>query len=391
LSGKRIFTLFLFSLLISCMYSCEEDIGIGDLIPPDFSGEFYPPAHQDISSSHPVLMVRNFRDFNGYDLVYDFQLFSDSWKTLIDQAADVVSGDEYTEWSVNISLNYGKRYYWRVRAKSEYSTGDWKVSTDFRIKNIFPPEPFSPRNGETLDSATPMLCIENSEGIGGKRFYDFQIYSDEALTQRIVQQVDISETTGHTCWQSTATLSSDRNYYWRVRARIGSEYSDWTSPLSFYICACNSSGGNEYAQLIIEDNIDDCDGVNQFLNGNEALGPPNASGSSESDFSGFVSLGLEGSITVDMKVCIFNGPGYDLRVFQYISKEPVEILASSCRNGTYYSLGIQECTHPFCRFDISNIPLNEIRFIKIVDRSNPIPCYSHIGADIDAIEAIHYR
>ncbi|OGL48321.1 MAG: hypothetical protein A2161_12640 [Candidatus Schekmanbacteria bacterium RBG_13_48_7] len=392
MNKKILFIAVYACMIIPFLYSCEESTGISDAIPPDFSGEFYPTAHQEISSLQPSLSVLNFKDFNGKSLKYDFQLFNDkSWKQLIDQGTDIQEGTEYTQWKINIQLQFGVRYYWRVRAKTEYSEGNWEVQSDFRVKNIFPPTLYSPIDGETMDSLTPLLCVTDSTGISGQRYYDFEVYADESLTQLKAQKQGQPEISGKTCWQVNVALSTNSHYYWRARCRIAGEQSDWSDPEYFYICACQPAGGNGYAQSVVLSDIDDCDGMNRFMNPNEALGTPNATGTTTSNFRGFVSLGLGGSITLDMKVCIRNGAGYDIRVYQYVSNEPVEVYVSSCRDGTYYSLGTEPCNHPACGFDISGIPLNEVRYIKIVDRSPTVPCYEHIGADIDAVQAIYYH
>ncbi len=147
-----------------------------------------------------------------------------------------------------------------------------------------------------------------------------------------------------------------------------------------------------------------CPATNAYLDPNQALGPPDAGneGGGKLEFHGFTSLGVNGSMTLFMGSCIQDLPGDDVRVFQSVSTEGLEVLVSQNTDGPFVSLGTVECKDGppvftgSCGFDLAGSGLNNIRVVKIIDReaqffqgaqcdnAGPSP-----GADIDAVEVIH--
>ena len=165
---------------------------------------------------------------------------------------------------------------------------------------------------------------------------------------------------------------------------------------------CSGSSGI-YATEVINSNLG-CVITNAFTDSEELLGAPNASsaGPGEAEFRGFVSLGTNGSVTVFMGSCIEDLAGSDIRVYQSVSREAVEVQASASQDGPFVSLGAQNCNDPdpffqgFCDFDLSGSGLSNIRFLKIIDREQitfpEAQCDNRglsPGADIDAIQNLH--
>ncbi len=148
----------------------------------------------------------------------------------------------------------------------------------------------------------------------------------------------------------------------------------------------------------------ECLPTNAYVDPTQALGAPNAGneGGGKLEFHGFTSLGVNGSMTLYMGSCIQDLPGNDLRVFQSVSTEGLEVQVSQNMDGPFVSLGTVECKDgpPIftgsCGFDLAGSGLNNIRVVKITDRevqffhgaqcdnAGPSP-----GADIDAVEVIH--
>jgi hypothetical protein len=157
---------------------------------------------------------------------------------------------------------------------------------------------------------------------------------------------------------------------------------------------CQSRG--VYAVEVVETDLR-CLATNAYTDANEALGPPDAgkSGEGKLEFFGMLSLGVDGSVVLYMGSCIQNLAGTDLRVFQEVSQEAIEVLVSTNPEGPFYSLGIQNCRR-FCDFDIEGSNFLNARYVKIIDRESitfpgaacdntgPSP-----GADIDAVEVLH--
>ncbi|HSE39586.1 MAG TPA: hypothetical protein VLH08_02370 [Acidobacteriota bacterium] len=165
---------------------------------------------------------------------------------------------------------------------------------------------------------------------------------------------------------------------------------------------CSNSSG-VYATQVVNTNIG-CLPTNAFTNAEELVGAPNASatGPGKTEFRGFVSLGINGSVTVFMGSCVEDLPGNDIRVYQSVSEEAVEVQASASEDGPFVSLGAKNCVDPppffvgFCEFDLSGSGLNRVRFLKIIDRETitfPNAACDNVGmspgADVDAVQNLH--
>jgi hypothetical protein len=165
--------------------------------------------------------------------------------------------------------------------------------------------------------------------------------------------------------------------------------------------ACSARG--VYAIGVLQTNYT-CLPTNAFMNADDALDAPDAAstGTGRLQYTGFTSLGVDGSITLYMGSCIQDLPGDDLRVFQSVSREALEVQVSQSQEGPFISLGVKECIDPFpffvgsCSFDLAGSGLNNVRVVKIIDREKLFfpgaACDNagpHPGADIDAIEVLH--
>jgi hypothetical protein len=153
---------------------------------------------------------------------------------------------------------------------------------------------------------------------------------------------------------------------------------------------CTSQG--LYAFQVISSNIT-CLPTNAFTDANQILGAPNfqQTGPGKTQYVGFVSLGVQGSVDVAMGSCISDQPGPDLRVFQAVSGEPVQVLVSQNQNGPFVSLGIQGCNNQ-CDFDLAGSGLSNIRFVRVQDGETNFVCDQvglSPGADIDAVQVLH--
>jgi hypothetical protein len=165
---------------------------------------------------------------------------------------------------------------------------------------------------------------------------------------------------------------------------------------------CTGSTG-VYADEVVNTNLG-CIPTNAFANADELLGAPNASatGPGKTQYQGFVSLGVNGSVTVFMGSCIEDLPGADIRVYQSVSREGIEVQVSQNKDGPFVSLGFEDCNDPppffqgFCEFDLAGSGLNRVRFVRVIDRETitfpGAECDNtgmSPGADIDAIQVVH--
>lgn len=102
-------------------------------------------------------------------------------------------------------------------------------NTDPTIANL-PAMPTldSPLMQSRLSTQQPELTIINTaHPAQTKVSYQFEIYSDPTLSERIAQNLNVQETVGKTTWKMTAALEENQTYYWRVRAFDGANYSYW--------------------------------------------------------------------------------------------------------------------------------------------------------------------
>ncbi len=167
-----------------------------------------------------------------------------------------------------------------------------------------------------------------------------------------------------------------------------------SNPTQTLPTGCQAQG--VYALAVLESDIA-CSPTNAFMDTSEALGGPDgrSTGNGKLEFDGFVSLGVEGSITLFMGSCIQDLAGPDLRAFQTVSDESIEVLVSESENGPFTSLGAQPCDD-FCDFDLAGSGLNNVRVVRILDRAHsqflaarcdnvgPSP-----GADLDSVQVLH--
>lgn len=165
---------------------------------------------------------------------------------------------------------------------------------------------------------------------------------------------------------------------------------------------CSGSTG-AYASEVLNTNIG-CIPTNAFIDAEQLLGAPNASltGTGKTQYQGFVSLGVNGNVTVFMGSCIEDLAGADVRVFQSVSREALEVQVAQSMDGPFVSLGFQDCDDPapffqgFCDFDLAGSGLNRIRVVRVIDRESitfPGAECDNVGmspgADIDAIQVLH--
>jgi hypothetical protein len=182
---------------------------------------------------------------------------------------------------------------------------------------------------------------------------------------------------------------------------LSSRCGDDENPSPTLPTGCSQQGTNAIAVL---NTALACQPTNAFADATEAIGPPNASqpGSGKNDFQGFVSLGINGGVTLYLGSCIQDLPGADLRVYQAVSSEAVEVQVSQSQDGPFVSLGMKDCGDRgatfsnFCDFDLAGSGLNNVRVIRVFDREvftfPGVACDnagSSPGADLDAVEVLH--
>ena len=106
------------------------------------------------------------------------------------------------------------------------------------------PQIFSPEDRAEVTVLQPDLVIQNSiDPDGDVITYDFEVYSDEAMTSLVASQFDIPEGNQTTLWTVFQELNDNSWYYWRVRATDGTGFSQWTYG-SFFVNTENDLPGS---------------------------------------------------------------------------------------------------------------------------------------------------
>jgi hypothetical protein len=262
------------------------------------------------------------------------------------------------------------------------------------------PVAVSPTDGATVDSLTPSLLVQNARGFDtGQATYEFDLLDGAG---GVLQRVDVPAGATRTEATIPRPLVRGVGYRWKAVGHAADRAVE--SATSSFEVAVACGAGDGYAQGVVDSFVTACTRRTNrvaFLEPQEVLGAPNARGTSEQSYAGFMSLGQDGYVTVDMGVCVTDGTGADLRVFQYIQSEPVEVQVSGGPAGPWTPLGTKPCgdgglpeRSNHCDFDLAGSGLHTARFVRVLDRED-FPCERAgtrtEGADIDAVQVLNAR
>lgn len=388
-------------LALSSLSSCGGGGGSGasvDTASPSLATA--PVTYVSPDDSAPVLCCAvEFTLKNGSPAKYTGGVYQ---ITLYDDKAGLValaSSEALTEnakgevrWASTVTLDENRAYWWNWTAR--YATG---VVTSpqgvFHVTKKNALKAIAPRNTGWMDSnfaAQPTFAALNAYSSGETQVsYDFEVYANEALTIPVTSIVGLpQEDARYTTWRPspmTVPLNKGATYYWRVRATLNGFTTGWAGPYSFTVQNPCAITGDWYASYSIdlaprrqcsELSLTDPDG---------ALGPSDAGGP---PWRNFVSIDDGGEVTFEMGATMVDRPGPDIRVYQYIANEPLEVLVGPTEVGPWYSMGTSWCNES-CDFDLDSAWVAYARYVKIRDLSSPLQdCHQTSGADIDSIRWI---
>lgn len=153
-----------------------------------------------------------------------------------------------------------------------------------------------------------------------------------------------------------------------------------------------------YAQKVTEWWVPSCSLAQNIFNDPQvALGPPDAAGTGPDRYTGFISLGFGGHVTLDMGGCINDRPGPDLRVYQAVSNEPVSVYVSSSPQGPFTLVEARKAcgeridrVKGYCDFDLATGGVSQARYVRVED-GELFPCPGGTvseGADLDAVQVL---
>lgn len=139
------------------------------------------------------------------------------------------SGISDTTYTVAAPLANGTPYYWRVRGTN--GTGDGPDSNKWSFTTVIAP-PGAPSLTSPADNATDVSLTPTfmwSAGSGSTDTYRIDVSTSSAFSTFVISDsgnVSTSFTPG-------SSLSTDTEYFWRVRGKNAGGSSDWSSTFSF--------------------------------------------------------------------------------------------------------------------------------------------------------------
>ena len=263
-----------------------------------------------------------------------------------------------------------------------------------------PPTLVSPIDGVSVGSDTPTFVVQNATpDFGpGQATYTFKITSQGGA--RDILTFDAPAGDLITTVTSPEPLPRGMLLRWQVTATNGSgEQSSVTSTFRLPPVNCQPSNG-PYVKDWVDWFVPNCSlAQNSYNDPDDVIGAPDAGGRGPNGFFGFLSLGDGGHIDVDMQSCAEDGPGFEIRVWQSVSSEPVVLYAAGRPTGPYVRIRqVRNCGHPsadyfsnYCDFDLAEAEIQEARYFRVEDGERT-PCNqagtNTEGADIDAVEIL---
>ena len=152
------------------------------------------------------------------------------------------------------NLYFGKKYYWRVRARDFVDTCSWSATWNFNTVDYVTVS--SPSNGTNTWTGTSVNWVPHA----GISFYDLEVdtstnFNSPALVS--VSKTYITSSDGYSDTEHYLTnLYFGKKYYWRVRARNFVDTCSWSSVWNFntvdYVnLSSPSNGSNNWAGVTV--------------------------------------------------------------------------------------------------------------------------------------------
>jgi hypothetical protein len=245
--------------------------------------------------------------------------------------------------------------------------------------------------------------VRNAQGYDrGQATYTFRVTTQSG--QREIATGSTAAGSTQTTMTFAAALPRGMTLSWSVVARnsAGTEVASTATTFRTVAVSCAAySGGRAFARSVVEWFVPACNlRQNIYNDPQDVLGEPDGGGSGPNNFFGFLSLGEEGHVTVDMEVCAQDVPGDDVRVYQFVGQEPVTLYAAGSPTGPFELVAYrQPCgtrvpgsgQRRYCDFDLAAAEVQEARYFRVED-GELFPCPGDTpseGTDIDAVEILH--
>ncbi|UJP64905.1 LamG-like jellyroll fold domain-containing protein [Mongoliitalea daihaiensis] len=128
-------------------------------------------------------------------------------------------------------LQTNRTYFWRIRTSNPAGTGErsdiWSFRTVSGEINLYPATLISPQKAASFQNSSINF---NWDAVSEATAYHLQVSERSDFSTIAFQNQTISATSF-----TLSSLSSDKAYFWRVRARNGSIFSAWSDTWNFSI------------------------------------------------------------------------------------------------------------------------------------------------------------
>ncbi len=355
---------------------------------PDNGGGVYADA--------PALTVINADPTTYTEGIYGFEVYLDESRNNVIALMGGLTekADGSVTYTLDADLIPGFRYFWRFSARYQTSAGEVTVTSDmakFFVSSANGGALMSPADGGILDRwlrTTPSFTVSDgfSDNADVTARYEFEIYAEAGLIGLVATGLaDEATDDRYTTLVSDTALADGGTYYWRARGIVNDKPMAWRTAQSFRITDPCSIPGSRYASAVTDTyRARDCSALT-FNDPTQALGAPNAT---ETPYANFYSLDFGGELLLEMGATVVDWPGDDLRVYEFVSSEFLEVLVAPTAVGPWVSLGVSHCPES-CDFDLGVAGVRYTRYVKVRDvYSLAGPCHATSGADIDAVVAL---
>jgi hypothetical protein len=218
--------------------------------PPTLPVVLSPANNAVIPGLNADIVLQNSTDIDSAIISYYFEV--DIVPTFdsasIIRSGMIPAGPGTTTWQA-IGLLDNTPYYVRAMAGDGSAGSGWTepaVAFFVNTANDAPPTPViaNPSNGAGVSVFTPTLTVRNATDLDRDALtYEFEVYSDAGLTDRVSSAAGVVETPFMTPWTVTTTLVENQTYSWRARAFDGQLTSGWTPAAWFMVNTANDAPG----------------------------------------------------------------------------------------------------------------------------------------------------
>lgn len=200
-----------------------------------------PAVGGQITEASTMLVIQNSTDAENDAINYVFEYDTvNTFDSSNKHASGVIPQNlaSNTSWAIS-GLVENTRYYWRVKAQDGLADSSW-VMGEFLMNavNDAPPTPTVQNPGNGAWSANRQPSFEVNVVLdpeGGSVSYEFEIYKDAALTQKVTDG-----TSNTTAWIVPVLLADKTTHWWRARAAdsLGAT-SAWTPASVLYVSSAS--------------------------------------------------------------------------------------------------------------------------------------------------------